>query len=130
MAHYQGYLHANDGEQEQEVDFKVPDAVLHEVVVFLGDVEAEEADHPDATNAEEVVWGNLPDVLQEEESEVVGLELLHPVLTKTMKKTIFRKCLREVKALVSRSDRCQVLKNLFRLAQWEYWRGASLRLQR
>jgi hypothetical protein len=59
------------------------------------------------------------EVLQEEESEVVDLELDKAMITMSRRRTIFMKALRLANCLASKWERSQLLQNKQKVRQYE-----------
>ena len=76
--------------------------MLHEIVVFPHSVDSQQSHHPDSADAKEVCRRDVVDVLQEEETQIVELELCCKGSTIMRKRVILRKGRRLAKALVSR----------------------------
>ena len=72
---YDQHLHDEYGSEEHNGQLAVLSPMLHEIVVFSDRVDSQQAHHPNSTDAEEVCRWDVVDILQEEETQIVDLEL-------------------------------------------------------
>lgn len=95
-------FHSDDRNEEQYGNLSKLGPVSHEIIVLLYCIDCQQPNYPQSAHTEEVSRRDVVDILHEEESEIVQLELNDARSTVMRRRTILRKGLRLAKALVSR----------------------------